>query len=246
MAMKKKPPVLPFAVLVIANTVQAAMLFGRDEFVIRLGIRMYGAIRTGSALAVLASAVWAGLSVWAYLRAKRRQAAADHEAYLDGIAAEKKDLDEAARDAMYKELADFGRGKWSGMDGIGRLIRQLDSMNEYQAEMGRLLDQTDYLKDKPAEIVQKVEDSMYVNVRKLLNYMRIVQTKDPGIMRSKIAECEEKNAALLKKTDDFVVAVVSYVNGDIAVGEEENARKSVDEYMYVVLQAIELPETRLQ
>ena len=157
----------------------------------------------------------------------------------------KKSLDEDARRRLYHELVDFSAKKWSGMAGISKLLAQLDSMDEYQSEMGRLLDQTDYLKQKPTEIVQKVEDCMYVNIRKLLNYMRIIQTRDPGTMRAKIAECEEKNADLLRKTDDFVVAVVAYVNGDIAVGEEEKARTSVDEYMYVVLQAIDLPETRL-
>ena len=55
-----------------------------------------------------------------------------------------------------------------------------------------------------------------------------------------------KNAGLLKKTDDFVIAVVAYVNGDMAAGEEEKTRHTVDEYMFVVLKAIELPEVYLQ
>lgn len=244
--MDKKMPVIPAVCLFVANAVLAAMVWWKDGIVINYGIRAYGAARLSAVLAVTACAVWTAVSAWRYARRKKKAAEAAHEARVEQMGLDKKELTEDGRRQLYRELADFGMKKWSGMDGIGRLIRQLDSMDEYQSEMGRLLDQTEYLKQRPAEIVQKVEDSMYINVRKLLNYMRIVQTKSPGVMEAKIAECEAKNAGLLKKTDDFVVAVVSYVNGDIAVGEEEKARKSVDEYMYVVLQAIELPETRLQ
>ena len=243
--MDRKMPIIPAVCLIIANVVLAAMVWGKDGIDINYGIRAYGAARLAAVLAVVACAAWTAVSAWCYARWKKAAAKAAHEARVEQMGLDKKDLTEEGRRQLYRELADFGVKKWSGMDGIGRLLRQLDSMDEYQSEMGRLLDQTEYLKQRPAEIVQKVEDSMYVNIRKLLNYMRIIQTKSPDVMEAKIAECEAKNAGLLKKTDDFVVAVVSYVNGDIAVGEEEKARKSVDEYMYVVLQAIELPETRL-
>lgn len=243
--MNKKRPVIQPVIFAVTAIARLAMLFARDALIISLGIRRYGRICAAMTVAVLAAAAWAAVSAALYFRARKRAMLAEYAARLDAIP-DKKDMDETVRRSLYKELVDLGCRKWSGMDGIGRLIQQLDSMDEYQSEMDRLLDQTDYLKQRPAEIVQKVEDCMYINVGKLLNYMRIVQTKTPDVVRDKIAECEFKNAALLKKTDDFIVAVVAYVNGDIAVGEEEKARTSVDEYMYVVLQAIDLPETQLQ
>lgn len=244
--MKKKIPVMPLICLAAATAALALLLLGQDGFIISHGIKAYKVARVAAAVAIAACAAWAVTA--ARLKSKKAEAEekAEHEARLEKMGLGKKSLDEDGRNKIYEELAGFGRSKWKGMDGIGRLTAQLDSMNEYQGEMDRLLDQTDYLKQKPAEIVQRVEDCMYINIRKLLNYMRIVQTKDPGTMRSKIAECESKNAALLKKTDDFVVAVVAYINGDMAAGEEENTRRSVDEYMYVVLQAIELPDTYLK
>lgn len=243
--MRKKIPILPAALLILAIIVMAALLLARDTFIIWYGIRTYDSIRSVCMLTILGFAAWTGISIYLAQKAARAKARAEHELRVEQMGRGKKTLDETDRQKLYGELADFSAKKWSGMAGISKLLAQLDSMDEYQSEMGRLLDQTDYLKQKPAEIVQKVENCMYVNIRKLLNYMRIIQTRDPGTMRAKIAECEEKNADLLRKTDDFVVAVVAYVNGDIAVGEEEKARTSVDEYMYVVLQAIDLPETRL-
>lgn len=243
--MDRKPPILPAAVLAVSAAVLAVLTGCRDDVIINSGIRAYNAIRLAAGMLTTASAAWTVVSARRYARAKKQKEQDERDARWESLELRKKSLDEDARRRLYHELVDFSAKKWSGMAGISKLLAQLDSMDEYQSEMGRLLDQTDYLKQKPAEIVQKVEDCMYVNIRKLLNYMRIIQTRDPETMRAKIAECEEKNAGLLRKTDDFVVAVVAYVNGDIAVGEEEKARTSVDEYMYVVLQAIDLPETRL-
>lgn len=244
--MSKKMPVIPIACLAAAVAAMALLSFGRDGFIISHGIKAYNTARIAAGTAIAASAAWSVLAFAARARRKRAREKAEHEARLEQMGLGKKSFDEDDRNRLYHELAGFGVKKWSGMDGIGRLIRQLDSMDEYQAEMTRLLDQDSYLKDKPAEIVQRVEDCMYINVKKLLNYMRMIQTKSPDVMRAKIAECEEKNAGLLKKTDDFVVAVVSYINGDMAAGEEEKTRESVDAYMYIVLQAIELPEAQLK
>lgn len=244
--MNRKIPIIPIACLAAATAALALLLFGRDGFIISHGIKAYNAARLAAAVAIAACAAWTVISF--HVRAMREKARekAEHEARLDKMGSGKRSFDEADRNRMYHELADFSVKKWSGMDEINTLIRQLDSMDEYQAELGRLLEQTEYLKEKPAEIVQRVEDCMYVNIKKLLNYMRIVQTKSPSVMQEKIASCVEKNGDLLKKTDDFVVAVVGYVNGDLAPGEEEKTKDYVDSYMFVVLQAIELPETYLK
>ena len=244
--MRKKIPILPAALLILAIIAMAALLLARDTFIIWYGIRTYDSIRSVCMLTILGFAAWTGISIYLAQKAARAKARAEHELRVEQMGRGKKTLDETDRQKLYGELADFSMKKWSGMHDISKLIAQLDSMNEYQSEMSRLLDQTSYLQQKPAEIVQRVEDCMYFIIRKLLNYMRIIQTKDPDTMLAKIQECLNKNAGLLKKTDDFVIAVVAYVNGDMAAGEEEKTRHTVDEYMFVVLKAIELPEVYLQ
>ncbi len=239
--MDKKKIIAPAACLAIAAAVLTYVLSSHDVIVINRGIRAYGAIRTACAVAVAAAAAWTAFSAVRITRAAHRR-----QEYEIPEPPGKKALTEDDRNALYQELAEFRKSKWTGMPEIGKLLSQLDSMNEYQDEMGRLLEQTEYLKEKPAEIVQRVEDCMYVNIRKLLNYMRIVQTKSRDVMESKIHECADKNAALLQKTDDFVVAVVDYVNGDMVPGEEQKTKDYVDSYMFVVLEAIELPETYLR
>lgn len=236
MDIKKLIP--PAACLAAAVIAFAMLMVGYDSIVINHGIRSFQTIRLVSIAAILACAAWTALSV--------RKASKTKRTYAIPEAPEENAFDETIRKDLYHELASFGEKKWHGLPGISTLLSQLDSMDEYQAELGRLLEQTKYLKQKPAEIVQQVEDCMYVNIRKLLNYMRIVQTKSPDVMRAKAAECVEKNADLLKKTDDFVVAVVGYVNGDLEPGKDADTKDYVDTYMYVVLQAIKLPETYLK
>lgn len=244
--MRKKLPILPAALLILAIIAMAVLILVRDTFIIWYGIRNYESIRTICMFAIFGCTAWTCVSICFIRKAARAQARAEHELRVEKMGRGKKTLDESDRQKLYSELVDFSMKKWSGMRDISNLIAQLDSMNEYQSEMSRLLDQTSYLQQKPAEIVQRVEDCMYINIRKLLNYMRIIQTKDPDTMSAKIQECLNKNAGLLKKTDDFVIAVVAYVNGDMAAGEEEKTRHTVDEYMFVVLKAIELPDVYLQ
>lgn len=248
---EKIASILSSAIAILSILARFACAIARDGIVIYTGIRRYEMLQNTFTIAAVAGTLCAAIFNFLAAKARRRRAMEGSQAEEQARRSEAPlpdadTLTEEARDRLYRELAHMAVTKWSGMSGIAKLIAQLDSMNEYQSEMDRLLDQSRYLRQKPAEIVQQVEDCMYVNIRKLLNYMRLVQTKSPGVMSEKIAACLDKNGDLLKKTDDFVVAVVGYINGDINPGEDEKARKSVDEYMYVVLQAIDLPEARLQ
>ncbi len=240
---RKPDPRVPLISLAAAAAFLVLVLVLKDPIVIVRGIRAYRSTRTACAVFVAVSAASVAVAS-ARLMAYKKKMALERPDIPD--APDKKSFTEADRKAMYQELMGFSVGKWSSMPELHELRSQLDSMDEYQEELGRLLEQTEYLKEKPAEIVQRVEDCMYVNIKKLLNYMRIIQTKSRSTMASKIHECVQKNADLLSKTDDFVVAVVGYVNGDMAPGEEEKTKDYVDSYMFVVLDAIELPETYLR
>ncbi|MBD5584697.1 MAG: hypothetical protein HDQ88_06415 [Clostridia bacterium] len=236
---KKKliPPIATFALFLMALVVA---LIGRDTLVINYGIRSYGMMRTVLIVTTILSALWLALSCLV-----RKKLQPTSTAPTVGVQ-DPNELTELDRTSLYDELNEFATGKWEQITDIKAIVRQLDSVNEYQAEIERLAKQNDYLQEKPSEIIQRVEDCMYINVRKLINYMRIIQVKDRMAMASKIGECINKNASLLKKVDDFIIAVVEYVNNDMARGKEEKTTDYVDSYMFVVLDAIELPETYLK
>lgn len=236
--MRNKKIIIPLICLALTSFVTIILFMNYDTIVINKGLKTFRALRMIALLCETGIVCWL---IFTFIRIMRIPAEYKIPDYP-----EKKALTEPDRDRLYNELAEMVKGKWHTLYDIRELLKQLDSMNEYQSELGRLLKQTKYLKDDPEKIVQRVEDCMYINIQKLLNYMRIIQAKSISMMQEKLNECVEKNADLLKKTDDFVVAVVGYINGDMAPGEEDKTKDYVDSYMFVVLQAIELPETYLK
>lgn len=238
--MLKKKIIIPTVTFLAFSITLAILLIGHDDIVINYGIRAYTTMRMALIVTTVVSAVWMILSI--VYATKQKPSNSTHTIDIP----DKNKLTESDRAAIYKELATFATTKWKQITAIQTLLNQLNSMNEYQKEMEQLLRQNDYLEDKPTEIVQRIEDCMYVNLQKLINYMRIVQTKDIAAMASKTDECVEKNTSLLDKTDDFIIHLVDYVNDDMARGEEEKTKDYVDSYMFVVLNAIDLPETYLK
>lgn len=239
--MLKKKIISTVATFLVLALALALLLANHDTLVIWYGIRPYTTMRTILSVTAAIALIRVVLSI---VRTRERKPPEDSQPAAD--VPEKGKLTESNRTGIYDELTGFAKGKWKQVTAIQMLLGQLDSMNEYQEKMAQLLKQNDYLDDKPSEIVQRIEDCMYVNLQKLINYMRIVQTKDLATMASKTDECVEKNKGLLDKTDDFVIHLVDYINDDMARGEEEKTKDYVDSYMFVVLNAIDLPETYLK
>lgn len=126
------------------------------------------------------------------------------------------------------------------------LIKQFDEFNVYQDNITDLLKQTDDLGDRPVELMQKLEDTMYLNTRVLLNYMRVLQERDTAIVQEKLKTCYEKNAILLDKGSELCIGLTDYVNNDLTKeGEKQRILDKINSYMFVTLDAIEAPEIRL-
>lgn len=241
--MDERKPIMPFLCLAVSAIGLIVVLCTRDDIIIRYRLHAYKAIRSACIIAISISATWAFASIALFGRKKPEKKAPD---VPEQEPEDKKIITEETRRRLYNDLLIYGKDKWKALKEIGTLLAQLDSMNEYQEKLDPLLEQNDYLSEKPTEIIQRLENCMYVNIRKLLNYMNVLQTRSLQPMSEKVHECVEKNAALLTKTDEFILAITDYVNGDMAPGEEGRAKEYVDNYMYLVLDAIKLPETYLK
>lgn len=151
------------------------------------------------------------------------------------------DLKELDKPGLKDELRLMVSGKWPNLKRIDKLYEIMENTDLYQENLEKLLLQSDYLGDKPAELMERLEDSMYMNIKKLLNYMMILQPRDMGILQEKVDECAEKNGGLLQKATDFIVAVTEYVNDGLGDGGAEKSLDKINSYMFVVLDAIEGP-----
>lgn len=239
--MKKKIPIPQITSFVLSLAALAAVRIMRDPIIINFRLKGYEMARNTTTIAVILFTV---LLLIAVLKEQKR---AEPEPVPEEPAKPDPDvMTEHARSCIYSDLSNYGTDKWLAIKSIKELLDQLDSMNEYQSKLDPLLDQNGYLGEKPAQIVQRLEDCMYVNIRKLLNYMSVLQKKSLSQMSAKVQECIRKNAVLMNKTDEFILAIVDYVNSDMKPGEENRTKEYVDNYMYLVLDAIKLPETYLK
>lgn len=206
-------------------------MINRTNIIINLGIKVYRAISLITGVGLFISLIVLVFMIILDVKDKKAK-------QKTGLF-ENSGMTEADKSRLYNDLHEFGAGKWKDIFNLKDLYTQLDDMNEYQKNLEFLLTQTQYLKEKPVDIIQRVEDCMYINIKKLLNYMHVLQPKDISFMGQKIGECKSKNADLLQKAKDFVLAVIDYVNNDMSPGEEERAVDYVNSYMYIVLDAIE-------
>lgn len=155
-------------------------------------------------------------------------------------------FDVSDRGKIQEQLKSMRDGKWKGIGNIDELYEIMDEMDSYQESLEKLLNQSEYLSDeKPVRIMEKLEDSIYINIKKLLNYMMVLQQFDGVLMRERIDDCIGKNKELLQKAKDFIIAVTDYVNRDMGTLDEQKALAQMNSYMYVVLEAIEQQDIRL-
>lgn len=201
----------------------------RNTVIINTSIRVYHSVGIIFSFMIL---IWIIMAVVTLIIFK-------HEKHPKPEITDESGMTEANRKNLYDIVKGYRTGKWNAITDIGHLCEQLDDMNEYQENLDFLLMQTEYLTDRPVEILQRLENCMYVNIKKILNYMCVLQEKDCGMMKQKVQECICKNADLLQKAKDFVIAVTDYVNNDMSPGEDEKAITRMNSYMYMVLDAIE-------
>lgn len=68
--MKRKPPIVPAACLVVTNLAQTTLLWGKACFTDLLGETAYGRARLAAALAVIICAAWTGIAIYKYTHGK--------------------------------------------------------------------------------------------------------------------------------------------------------------------------------
>lgn len=237
--MKKWIRLCIFTVFLIGVHLIVHML--RTVIVIQFGIAAFETLHTFVTICTLLPLCLFGFALWQII--KQKQLASSSE---DAESLVVPPESEQGNDAILQECKDAYQKKWRGcLVGFENLLSQFDDFNAYQESVLSMLQQTDTLNEKPAELMQKLEDNMYLNAKVLCNYMSVLQARDAVTLQEKLSLCIEKNACLLDKAKDFVLAITDYVGRDLTEGKEQKAIDRIHSYMYVVLDAIKQPEIHL-
>ena len=112
-------------------------------------------------------------------------------------------------------------------------------MDRYQDKLNRLLKENgaDALNDTE-EILEKVEQYLCKNVRKVLNYMNVADPRnlsDQEMIRNKLKNCEAANSVQLDQTQQFLFALTEFLNRQ---GDEDTGTDMLEMYRQTILDSL--------
>ena len=113
-------------------------------------------------------------------------------------------------------LKDNANGEWRVLSSdINKCIKQMEDMDEEQERLHTLLktNDVDILSDTE-DILERVEQCMCKNSRKIINYMSVYHndTDDVNAMKDKLNICYKNNGNLLKEVHEFLLMLTEFLN----------------------------------
>ena len=137
-------------------------------------------------------------------------------------------------------LNDYAKGDFSSISpAIEPCITQMEKMDDYQERLHVLLTNNDAgaLSDTE-EILDRAEQYLCRNVRKVLNYMSIADSSRPedrSMVKEKLADCCSENSDVLRQVQEFLVALTEFLNHQ---GESEQDISMLEIYKKTILDSI--------
>ncbi len=227
---------------------------GMHGIIISYGIRFYRSLRNvvygisaGISLAVTA------LYVCGLIRQKKWQAARDEALAQDEVrrqeAIQEKEKHKEVLSVSKKMdsqkirelLTEYAAQKWGALaQPLMQLKLQLDLMDEHQEKLSHLLDinGADALANTE-DILDRVEQYLCKNVRKVLNYLDVADSdeeKDVRLVQEKLHACHEEGQKQLVQVQEFLFALAEFLNRQ---GEDDNSMEMLDIYKSTILSSIE-------
>ena len=138
-----------------------------------------------------------------------------------------------------KYLTTFCRYFSLSIKSIDECISQMERMDGYQERLHNLLDNNgaNVLSDTE-EILDKAEQYMCRNVRKVINYMSISEPGnmlDEELIKKKIGICYDDNNKVLGQVQEFLVALTEFLNKQ---GENEQDISMLEIYKETILDSV--------
>lgn len=185
------------------------------DLIIPLGVKGYRLVQGGSVALSIVFALWFIAALIRFFINRQAEKAAEEpvtrKPIREGMLSASGKLSD---EYVLGCIASQGTGKWRLLKPeIERVTDQLIMMNSYQDRLGHLLASNSASALSDAEgLLDKVEQQILGNVRKVLNYMEILGIEDKDTIAGYLAACEKDNARLLSSTKAFLISVTDYLN----------------------------------
>ena len=201
-------------VTLVINAVNIGVLLSENAMIINLGAKGYYGVRgTTIGLAVAATVIYVGFCIATIIKGKKEKVPIEQEETQSGdgmLSASGKLSDEY----VLRHIVNYGRTKWKCLESeISVLAEQLILMNSYQDRLTKLLvnNSAQALSDTE-DILERIEQQVLGNTRKVLNFMEILGTDDKQKVSEYLKICIQDNKKLLDATKDFLICVTGFLN----------------------------------
>lgn len=228
------------AVLILTLILKIIVVATRDTVIVYAGIRLFrtisGIVTVLLGAGALVFLVFLIMAATSYMALQKQTAIEEADSHTGPVLKVKGNLDPVQiknslmteSDNWMKAISQINPSEAGEMNVALTSVREtMVQMDDYQLRLKNLLDSNgaDALRDTE-EILDKVEQHICRNVRKLLNIMTVSSpnTKnDLDVVELTAKNCAEDNNRLLKTTKEFIVAVTEFLNsqGDSGSGINE-------------------------
>ena len=247
------PAVFAWILTAAAGVGNLLVQFMRDSIIVETGIRSFRTIEYGAFIALIVLAVLACIVTLVIMLERRSAMKEEEKEHKEDLARQaeaerkirQKESPLAVSDRLEPPTLQKGlRGAIEMTDGeagalLGSILKQMYRMDELQARHETLLkNNAAYALSDTADILDQVEQYMCRNVRKVLNYVSVLDASDPhdrGTLTAHLKECVDLNGEQLKKTQDFLVALTEFLNRQ---GDGKGGSEALDMYKETILKAI--------
>lgn len=227
-------------IFVITLILKLLVSAGSDTLIVYAGIRLFSTVSMlTTLLIILGTAVFLIFLVMtciSYFSLKKEEAIEEADSNKGPVLKVKGSLDPVQiRNSLISEgdkwisyVSQINQGEASELSAaIAGVKETMALMDDYQLRLKNLLDSNgaDALRDTE-EILDKVEQHICRNVRKLLNIMTVStpnNQNDMDVVELAAKNCAQDNNSLLQTTKEFIVSVTEFLNsqGDSGSGISE-------------------------
>lgn len=201
-------------VTLVINAVNIGVLLSENAMIINMGAKAYYGVRgTTIGLAVGATVLYVGFCIATIIKGikEKRPVAMEEMEPSDGMLSASGKLSD---EYVLRQVVNYGRTKWKCLENeISALAEQLVLMNSYQDRLSKLLanNSAQALSDTE-NILERIEQQVLGNTRKVLNFMEILGTDDRQKVSEYLKTCVQDNKKLLDATKDFLICVTGFLN----------------------------------
>ena len=237
--------------MLIINLIGVVILFMKTDLVVQIGIRSYKTveivIRVFQAISILAFFIFLLTSVLKHkkemqkekqeeeLRAKEEAEYEEQKRIYESPLSTSGRLDSVYIQDMVKNNKKKCPDELSSL--VLGMLQNMQDMDKLQEKLKRLLKNNGYeALSNTVEIIDKVEQYICQNVRKVLNYYDVLDwNKSRAALKEKTKECIEDNQEQLQKSEEFILAMTDFLNSQ---GNRDADVEALESYKQVILSSI--------